>query len=203
VKKENTFSYEDWMNLIKKNKLPQTEMDRDKLVKSLTLGVIPSNMRGHIWSYLSTYNKLSPIQYDKDFYNKLLAEKNDDVEKVINKDIERTLLQLEDKNYAINIVKEKKKELFNVLKAYSVYDRQVGYCQGMNFIVLILLINVNSEIKAFNLLVQLMKERNWRLYFINDTPQLMYTLNNLVLNIKTKLSDLYDHFEKENVCILF
>lgn len=32
--------------------------------------------------------------------------------------------------------------LFNVLKAYSLYDPEVGYCQGLPFVVAILLLNV-------------------------------------------------------------
>jgi len=43
--------------------------------------------------------------------------------------------------------------LFNVLKAYSIVDPEVGYCQGLSFIVGILLIHVNnSEEKAFEML---------------------------------------------------
>jgi hypothetical protein len=35
--------------------------------------------------------------------------------------------------------------LFNVLKAYSIFDMEVGYCQGLSFIVGILLIHVNND----------------------------------------------------------
>lgn len=34
--------------------------------------------------------------------------------------------------------------LFNVLKAYSLYDPEVGYCQGLPFVVAILLLNVSA-----------------------------------------------------------
>lgn len=33
--------------------------------------------------------------------------------------------------------------LFNVIKAYSLHDREVGYCQGTAFIVGLLLLQVN------------------------------------------------------------
>lgn len=33
--------------------------------------------------------------------------------------------------------------LFNVLKAYSLHDPQVGYCQGLPFVVAILLLNAS------------------------------------------------------------
>ena len=35
--------------------------------------------------------------------------------------------------------------LFNVLKAYSLYDTEVGYCQGLPFVVAILLLNVRES----------------------------------------------------------
>lgn len=34
--------------------------------------------------------------------------------------------------------------LFNVVKAYSLYDEDVGYCQGLQFIVGPLLLNVSA-----------------------------------------------------------
>jgi TBC1 domain-containing protein 4 len=34
-------------------------------------------------------------------------------------------------------------ELFNLLKAYSLLDREVGYCQGISFIAGILLMHVS------------------------------------------------------------
>ena len=36
--------------------------------------------------------------------------------------------------------------LFNVMKAYSVHDREVGYCQGSAFIVGLLLMQVKQNI---------------------------------------------------------
>ena len=35
--------------------------------------------------------------------------------------------------------------LFNVMKAYSIHDREVGYCQGSAFIVGLLLMEVSAE----------------------------------------------------------
>lgn len=46
--------------------------------------------------------------------------------------------------------------LFNVLKAYSLYDPQVGYCQGLPFVVAVLLLNVSSPFLYFNLFSRFM-----------------------------------------------
>lgn len=39
--------------------------------------------------------------------------------------------------------------LFNVLKAYSLYDRELGYTQGLNFIAAMILLKVSDESLAF------------------------------------------------------
>ena len=48
------------------------------------------------------------------------------------------------------------RSLYNILKAYSVYDRQVGYVQGMGFIAGVLLLYMSEE-DAFWVLVALLK----------------------------------------------
>lgn len=39
--------------------------------------------------------------------------------------------------------------LFNVIKAYSIHDKEVGYCQGSAFIVGQLLLQVNFTLFAY------------------------------------------------------
>lgn len=48
------------------------------------------------------------------------------------------------------------RQLYNVLKAYSVYDRHVGYVQGMGFIAGLLLLYMCEE-DAFWLMVAILK----------------------------------------------
>lgn len=60
-------------------------------------------------------------------------------ERVIRRDIARTYPEHD-------FFKEKdglgQESLFNVMKAYSLHDREVGYCQGSGFIVGLLLMQV-------------------------------------------------------------
>lgn len=39
----------------------------------------------------------------------------------------------------------KQQALFNILSAYSVYNREIGYCQGMSQIAALLLMYLNEE----------------------------------------------------------
>ena len=51
--------------------------------------------------------------------------------------------------------------MFNVLAAYSEYNKKVAYCQGMNFIAgFILLVSGGNEEESFWFLVALLK--TWR-----------------------------------------
>lgn len=71
----------------------------------------------------------------------------------INKDLKRTCLGNEefmsDPLKGVN-------PLYNVLNAYAHYDEEVGYVQGMNFIVAMLLHVVENEEDSFFCLVHLM-----------------------------------------------
>ena len=70
--------------------------------------------------------------------------------------------------------------LFNVLKAYSVYDLEVGYCQGMAFSAGVLLMYVPQE-ATFHLLTQLMGPTgaNMRALFLPGFAELQRTLGRM------------------------
>jgi hypothetical protein len=66
-------------------------------------------------------------------------------------------------------------------------DKQVGYCQGTNFIVMVLLSVFKSECLSFWAFVQIMYNKNWRQLFITNTPKLFKILGELTEKIKLKL----------------
>lgn len=72
----------------------------------------------------------------------LNAPCTDGSDNVISKDIMRTFPH--DKAHKENWNSGNNK-LYNVLKAYSSYDPEVRYCQGMNFIVFIFLKNLDQD----------------------------------------------------------
>ena len=59
-----------------------------------------------------------------------------------------------------------------MLRAYAVYDPEVNYCQGMNFLAALLLIWMPSEAEAFGGLVVLMQERGLRELYKTDMSAL-------------------------------
>ncbi|ESN90261.1 hypothetical protein HELRODRAFT_116521 [Helobdella robusta] len=57
---------------------------------------------------------------------------------------------------------EGQENLYNVAKAYSVYDRDVGYCQGSSFIIGLLLMHMPEE-DAFEVFARLMVSSSYNL----------------------------------------
>ena len=90
--------------------------------------------------------------------------------------------------------------LFNVLKAYSLLDAEVGYCQGMSFIVGILLIHVNNDaFKTFTLLKHLLITLDLRQQYRPDMVQLQRYMYEFTRLLETRMPDLYAHFEAHDV----
>ena len=83
--------------------------------------------------------------------------------------------------------------LYNVLKAYSAYDPETGYCQGMNFITAMILQVVSDEEDAFWCLVFVMFVRDWRSIFSDDAERISTLISDLGNWMKTRCKPVYDH----------
>eukprot|EP00842_Homolaphlyctis_polyrhiza_P002318 jgi/Hompol1/3087/HPOL_003117-RA len=119
---------------------------------------IPPKLRGALWLRLAGADDEALEQV----YASAMAEQCA-VESTIRRDVHRTFPELPLFKQADGYGQ---KMLFNVLRAYSNYDREVGYCQGLSFCAGILLLQnvmqlhvlLITEVKAFALLVRLMEE---------------------------------------------
>ncbi|KAK9809729.1 hypothetical protein WJX73_000467 [Symbiochloris irregularis] len=112
---------------------------------------IPNALRSLAWQLLSGGRDLL-LQNDGVYTSLLLAESTEKELEIV-RDLSRT--------YPSHVYYQQRqgpgqRSLFNVLKAYSVYDRQVGYVQGMGFIAGLLLLYMSEE-DAFWTLVALLK----------------------------------------------
>ena len=72
---------------------------------------------------------------------------------MITKDVSRTLYDLDLFNEDLTAGNNK---LFNVLKAYANYDKEVSYVQGLNYIVGLLLYYIEDEEQVFWCFINLM-----------------------------------------------
>jgi hypothetical protein len=88
--------------------------------------------------------------------------------------------------------------LFNVCKAYALFDEAVGYPQGMNFIIMPLLFTMPEE-EAFCLLARMMSKYGLRELFIQDMPGLhlhLYQFERLLEDLEPAL---YCHLNRRGV----
>lgn len=105
------------------------------LAAKLRCGGIPHRIRGVIWQAMSQSSSLNL----ESLYASL-CENSSSYERVIQRDLSRTFPQLD-------MFKDDGGEgqlaMGRVLKAYSLYDAHVGYCQGLAFLVGPLLMTVS------------------------------------------------------------
>jgi len=85
--------------------------------------------------------------------------------------------------------------LFNLLKAYSILDPEVGYCQGLPFCVGLLLMHMEEE-QSFSMLKHLMFNLGLRRQFHHDMSGLqvsLYCMSRLLLETNPNL---YHHLDR-------
>lgn len=111
------------------------------LVAKLSHGGIPDRLRGVVWRAMSQ----SSATHLESIYDKLVLEHSPSLspyERVIQRDLSRTFPQ-------VDMFKtdggEGQQAMGRLLRAYSVYDAHVGYCQGLAFLVGPLLMTVSSS----------------------------------------------------------
>ncbi|KAG2734251.1 hypothetical protein G9P44_002257 [Scheffersomyces stipitis] len=160
--------------------------DSNKLNDLISSG-IPKEFRGIIWQLVS---KSKNFQLEE-FYISLKAEASIH-EKSIKRDLSRT-------SFFTNVeAVNKGEELFNVIKAYSLYDPDVGYTQGMIFIAVPLIMNMNDA-ECFCLLVTLMKEYRLRDLFCPEMKGLHLLLYEFDRVLENYSPLLYNHLVKQGI----
>lgn len=88
--------------------------------------------------------------------------------------------------------------LFGVCKAYALYDQDVGYAQGMNFLIMPLLFNMPEQ-EAFCLLARLMHHYDLRDLFIQDMPGLHMRLYQFERLLEDFEPALYCHLHRRGI----
>ncbi|TFK44717.1 rab-GTPase-TBC domain-containing protein [Crucibulum laeve] len=161
----------------------------EELAQAIAKG-IPATLRGMMWQHMAA----SKDPELESTYLKLLKEASPH-EKAITRDLGRTFPHHDFFTDGQGIGQE---NLFNVLKAYSLYDPQVGYCQGLPFIVAILLLNMPDE-EAFSLLVRLMHVYDLRGHFLPEMPKLQLRLFQFDRLIEELLPVLHVHFLRQGI----
>uniref|UniRef100_A0A0R3PEK7 Rab-GAP TBC domain-containing protein n=1 Tax=Angiostrongylus costaricensis TaxID=334426 RepID=A0A0R3PEK7_ANGCS len=143
---------------------------RPAIVSSLIHNGVPDVLRGEVW--------------------RLLA-KDCPSEQVILRDIHRTFPAHENFKEAGGGGQE---SLYKISKAYSLYDEEVSYCQGLSFLAASLLLHMNEE-QAFCTLVKIMYDYQLRDLFKLGFDSLHLRFYQLTRLLKEYESNLAAHLE--------
>ncbi|KAL4658450.1 USP6 N-terminal-like protein isoform X2 [Arapaima gigas] len=182
-----------WLKMLKSwDKYKNSE----KLVKRVYKG-IPLQLRGQAWCLLLDVPKMKADR--KDFYEKLKLRARDmspDIRQ-IDLDVNRTY---RDHIMFMHRYDVKQQALFHVLMAYSVYNTEVGYCQGMSQITALLLIYMNEE-DAFWALVKLFSGQKHGMhgFFVPGFPKLLRFQEHHDCILNKMLPKLKQHLDSQEV----
>jgi len=159
-------------------------------LKDLVRRGIPHHFRGMAWQLLcSAHDSPDKAKY-ADYMKRQSA-----CEKVIRRDIARTYPEHDFFKKKDGVGQE---ALFNVMKAYSIHDREVGYCQGSAFIVGLLLMQMPEE-ETFAVLVKMMQEYRMREMFKPSMAELGLCMYQLEVLVQEHIPDLYGHFQSQSI----
>lgn len=168
----------DYSNVVKN--------EPDLLLKNIGIG-IPRELRGMIWQIMTNSKS---FLLEELFRNSKSEESS--YEKAIKRDLART-------SFITNSsVKSKVDDLYEIIKVYSLYDPEVGYTQGMAFITVPLLMNMEAA-EAFCMLVMLMKNYGFRELYLPDMPGLHLKLYQFDRLIEDLAPDLHTHLKRQGI----
>ncbi|XP_013928092.1 PREDICTED: TBC1 domain family member 4, partial [Thamnophis sirtalis] len=158
---------------------------------------VPKSRRGEIWQFLAVQHRvrhrLPNKQQPPDISYKDLLKQLTTQQHAILVDLGRTFPT---HPYFSAQLGAGQLSLFNLLKAYSLLDKEVGYCQGISFVAGVLLLHMSEE-QAFEMLKFLMYDLGFRKQYRPDMMSLqiqMYQLSRLLHDYHRDL----DHHLEEN-----
>ncbi|XP_065055708.1 growth hormone-regulated TBC protein 1-A-like [Rhopilema esculentum] len=171
-----------------------SNLTHSRKVKRYVRKGVPSESRGEVWLIISRAKaKLdaAPLKYEE------LVQGNMDekIVDIIERDIRRTYPE----NVYFRDVKDSQlTSLKNVLVAVAHYKESIGYCQGLNYIVGMLLLITKDEKMSFWLIVEILERLVPDFYSKNLVGVRVETLVLMEL-ISQRHPDLYLHFKSNGI----
>lgn len=145
---------------------------------------VPLQYRKLVWMSVSGCS--AAMKAEPHLYADLLRLHHDiEIVEAIKIDLPRTFPD----NILFPIVQN---QLFNVLIAFSNYDRSIGYCQGLNYIAGLLLLVTKDEEVTFWLLKHLLKEVTPN-YHIRTMSGLIVDVGVFVELVRVHVPEVYSH----------
>ncbi|XP_046898242.1 USP6 N-terminal-like protein [Hypomesus transpacificus] len=192
-KQQEVDRVDKWLKMMKKwDKYRNSDRMRKRVYKGL-----PLQVRGQVWALLLDLDKMKTEHQGKYEKMKEQARISSSEIKQIDLDINRTF-----RNHIMFMDRfgVKQQSLFQVLSAYSVYNTEVSYCQGMSQVAALLLMFLNEE-DAFWALAQLLTNHKHAMhgFFVPGFPKLLRFQAHHDQIISKLLPKLKKHLDKEQM----
>ncbi|CAG9324962.1 unnamed protein product [Blepharisma stoltei] len=162
---------------------------RPTFIKKRVRKGIPDCLRGRVWAELAQIRQLKST-YGENYYKTLLETETDAISaEDIMRDIDRTFpehILFREGNLG-------QPALIRTLKAYSVHDPELGYCQGMGFLIAMFLIYMSEE-DAFWMLVAVMNKYQMRELYVPGMPGVYKAFYKINALFKHFMPQLWRHF---------
>ncbi|XP_033118426.1 TBC1 domain family member 1-like isoform X2 [Anneissia japonica] len=185
-----------WEKILSKPDRSRVRFDPYFIADAVREGV-PRQKRGEIWLFLAEQYLISHTTTETDDlpkYHNLLSQLTTHQHAILI-DLGRTYPT---HPYFSNPLGRGQLSLFNLLKAYSLLDSEVGYCQGLSFVAGLLLMHIEEE-EAFQMMQYLMFHLSFRRQYKPDMVALqiqMYQLSRLLHDHHRRL---HDHLEANDI----
>ncbi|XP_045406469.1 TBC1 domain family member 1 isoform X2 [Lemur catta] len=187
-----------WEKMLSTPGRSKIKFDMEKIHSAVGQGV-PRHHRGEIWKFLAEQfhlkHQFPSNQQPKDEPYKELLKQLTSQQHAILIDLGRTFPT---HPYFSAQLGAGQLSLYNILKAYSLLDQEVGYCQGLSFVAGILLLHMNEE-EAFKMLKFLMFDMGLRKQYRPDMIILQIQMYQLSRLLHDYHRDLYNHLEEHEI----
>ncbi|XP_027195339.1 GTPase activating protein and centrosome-associated [Dermatophagoides pteronyssinus] len=176
-----------WHNIMEKWNKENLSVRPRQLANMIRRGGIPQALRPEIWQLLSGAHEIEEKILPK---YKLFVTQESSYESIILRDISRTFTAHEKFRDSGS---DQQESLFRICKAYSNYDSEIGYCQGLSYLIAALLLNMPEE-QAFLVLIQIMYRYGLRDLFKSGLENLHCKFYQLERLLDEQIPELYCHF---------
>uniref|UniRef100_A0A673FYX0 TBC1 domain family member 4 n=1 Tax=Sinocyclocheilus rhinocerous TaxID=307959 RepID=A0A673FYX0_9TELE len=188
-----------WERMLSTTGRSKVRFDTEEIHKAVGQGV-PRQHRGEIWKFLSEQYLLrkevpsTKPPNNETSYKELLKQLTSQQHAILI-DLGRTFPT---HPYFSAQLGAGQLSLYNLLKAYSLLDPEVGYCQGLSFVAGVLLLHMSEE-DAFHMLKFLMYDTGLRKQYRPDMIILQIQMYQLSRLLHDYHRELYTHLEQYEI----